>query len=379
MSHYCCSVSPVEPFGVIHLRGGRYKKIGLPLPAAAELGRYEKLVRNVARYLYLEDHPGRKRVPRGSAFDFELRISAVNSGSVVPVLERSGTDDGLFQGRPDWFERSRVLINEALRGFNGPDSGLVRSFPVECLEDFTAFGRSLADDESIEFSDCGVDDQVPAVLNVGVRRRILQFAKLGHLDVEIPLLGRVTGLRTSPSQFDFVLAESGKRLVAGYQDSALWEEMKSVLGEGDRAPLVSLTAVAKQAPDGEIVEILDVLAVEVTLPDSWRERISYLAELPQGWLDDDSIAPTTVAIDQTERLLLTCLDELIPRPGIFPTPEGGTQLEWQSGHSETEVRVSSDGSVHALWFSTTTDDEREADYDRDADLLTIAAFVREGL
>ncbi len=368
-----------ERFGVIRLRGGRYEQLGLPLVAIAELGRYEKLVHNVARSLYLREHPNRKRVPRGPAFELALRLTAVEPGSVKPVLERAlPTTEALFATEHDWFEESRRLINEALRGFNDEQSHLIANFPADCLDDFSAVGRSLAADESIEFSDVH-GDTPPAILNVDVRKRIVRHTKLGHLDVETLLIGRVTGLRSQPAKFDFKVEENGRKFEGSYHDDGMFSQLKSVMDEEDRASLVALSAVARQTPDGETVELVDVLAVELTLPDTWRERLSQLARLQAGWLDKGSSPPSAQALDQTERLLLGCLDEMLPRPGIFPTPEGGLQLEWTSPDSETEVRISADGSVHVLWFSTSTDDDREADYSPDDDLANVATFIRAGV
>lgn len=376
-----CHVSTVahmpneDRFGVIRLRGGRYERSGLPLAAASELARYERLVRNVARSLYLDDHPGRQRAPRGDQFDFELRLTSVESGSVVPVLERSASG-GLFYGdNTEYFERSRVTINDALRSFN---AGVPpRQFPQDCLDDFRVFGRTLTDNESFEFSDTEKSNN-PAVLDVRTRQLISDYADLGYLDVETLLIGRVTGLRTQPTQFDFIVADTGKRVTGSYRGTAVWSQLRDVLGEGPRAQLAALTVVARKNDDGEISDISDVLSVELTLPDSWRARLQYLAELGDGWLDETSSAPTAGVLDAAEQVLLGCLDEGLQRPGIFPTSVGGIQLEWETATREARLTVMPDGGIETFWFSVADDAESGAAF-RDDGIAQALSFIKEAL
>ncbi|WP_420117552.1 hypothetical protein, partial [Micromonospora sp.] len=53
----------------------------------SEFARYERLVVDVAKAIYKNRHARRQRVPRGFATGFELRLTEIQVGSVVPVLE----------------------------------------------------------------------------------------------------------------------------------------------------------------------------------------------------------------------------------------------------------------------------------------------------
>src|SRR4051794_12864381 len=78
-------------FRGLRFRGGRYELPGYPIDTVAELVRYERLVFDVARSLWMRRNADRRRLPAGFKDSMQLRIVDVERGSVVPVLERSQT------------------------------------------------------------------------------------------------------------------------------------------------------------------------------------------------------------------------------------------------------------------------------------------------
>ena len=79
---------PLDPTP-LRFEGGRFDEAGYPLDALGELVRYERLVVEVARGLWMDKHPTRKRAPRHFDNALRLRLSAVEDGSVIPVLKRA--------------------------------------------------------------------------------------------------------------------------------------------------------------------------------------------------------------------------------------------------------------------------------------------------
>ncbi|MET9313004.1 hypothetical protein ABZX12_14330 [Kribbella sp. NPDC003505] len=370
-------MSPSQPtFGMIRMRGGRYEAHGLPLAGAEELRRYERLVVRTARSLYMRAHPKRKRAPRGFPEHTSLRLTAIDEGSVVPVLERhdSSAAPSLLTAE-DYFDEARLLINSALKGLSSTNGRIDPRFPADCLKEFANFGRSLQAGEAIEFSDDGTD---PAVFNKDIRTRLQTLARLDSIEVELVVQGQITGLRSSPQQFDFVMSGTEKKLVCNYIDAAIWNDLKEFQGFGERAPMTSLSVVAEQSMNGEIISIIDVLAVEAALPADWAKRIEELSQLGSGWLYPDTPPPSSVAIDAAEQFMLACVDEAIDRPGIFPTPGGGVQLEWSRAGIEVEVEFMDNGSARGLWISTDTEAGDEQDFTEN-DIDNMLNFVLGGL
>ncbi|MBB4912651.1 tyrosine-type recombinase/integrase [Actinophytocola algeriensis] len=354
------SEEDVPSFGVIRMRGGRYERHGLPLEAASELQRYEHLVIRVARALYMRQHPQRRRSPRGFTTSVILRLTAVQEGSVIPVLRRDEflTQDALISPLYDYFDQARLAINQAL-GELESNNNLGGSFPVECIKDFAAFGRSLREDERIEFSNDGTN---PVRFSHNTRRRLQEIAQLDLIDVETAIQGQVTGLRSDPRQFDFVVSPTGRKLLGSYQNAEVWDDLRAFQGFAERAPMVSLSVVAAQSLDGSIRSISNVLNVEPALPAEWADRIKYLADLEDGWLDGSGLAPSSVALDKTEEILLACVDENVPRPGIYPTESGGSLLEWPEVWKEVELEILNNGDVLARVISKIDDADRRERY-----------------
>ncbi|MFF0339677.1 hypothetical protein [Kribbella sp. NPDC004875] len=365
-------------FGVIHMSGGRYERPGLPLASAEELRRYERLVGRLARSLFMRDHRHRKRAPRGFTTSVVLRLTAIESGSVIPVLERDNTSTDDFAEIPDYYESARQLINSALRTLDSPIGRLDPDFPVDCLKDFAAFGRGLRDDEVIEFWD--EQNKQPARFNVAARRKIQTLASLDHLEVELVLQGQITGLRSSPQQFDFVQAGTGRRIIGTFSDPATWDDLRDFQGYAERAPMASLAVVADQSQNGEILAISEVLNVEAALPIEWAKRIEELSQLRSSWLHDGTPPPSPDALDAAEQLLLACVDDNIKRPGIFPTPDGGIQLEWALDNVEIEIEFPETprSNARGFWFARGSDAEEEIECAPD-DVDTLLDFIRGGM
>lgn len=349
------AVADDRAFGHVRLRGGRYDQPGLPVTTAVELARYQRLVSAVAYHLYMRAHPKRKRAPRGFSESLDLRLVDVQPGSVIPVLSRTPTSQPTLLG-DDWHEQARVLINEALANINR-DQRLPAGFPVEALKEFASFGRSLQDDEVIEFSGNGAD---VAPFTPQTRRRIQSLANLEEIEVELLVQGQVIGLHSDPQRLDVLLAApSNRKLVGEYTDPGMWDTLREFLGFADRAPLAALSVVARQGLDGEIRAIVDVLGIEAALPTEWADRIAELASLRKGWLDPDSDSPSRETLDVTEEFLLACVDEGLPRPSIYPSADGGVQLEWRTDSVSVELDILNSGTAHAYAFDIAGNDDHE--------------------
>ncbi|WP_156466321.1 hypothetical protein [Janibacter sp. Soil728] len=357
-------------FGHVRMAGGRYDTPGLPLAGADELRRYEALVIKVAKNLFLTDHPRRKRAPRGFDSLGELRITAVNSGSVVPVLERPVTarsSSATLTDVPDYLDRARALINDAFRGVAAPASSVPRGYPPELLRDLAQLGRSLGPVERIEFS--SDQEPTPAIVSQETRKRLHAIANLGEFEVERLLIGQVTGLRESPRQFDLALAD-GTKVTGSFTDSETYDELQTFQGRSDRAPLASLSVVAVVSLQGSLQKVTDVLGIEPALPPAWAERLKVLGGLGRGWLEPDTPSISEQAIDSAEQFLFACLDEGFPRPRIYPTPQGGVILEWPQDDFDLDVEFN-DGRAHIQFVSLTSEEE----WDKVIDWLDIDSLI----
>lgn len=370
----------VVPFGYLKLAGGRFDAAeGLPVVSAAELERYALLVSTVARALYLEANPHRQRVRRGFDDGFDLRLTRVRSGSQIPELVRPvAPHDGLFP-TPDWHEDARRLVNSALSDVDRANR-VPATFPVRALKQLAQFGRSLQSDERIELAD---SDSSPdrAVLTTETRKRIQRLAKLEELEIETVVTGQVNGLSSTPPQVEVTVVEQGtqRKIVASLSDRATWDSLQTYLGYGEAAPTAALSVIAVQNRDGVIVRITDVLNIEPALPAAWSERLKHLAGLGRGWLHPGSEPPSIETVEKTERVLLSVLDAEVEAPAIYPSGDGGIQLEWRTTTRAIEVEVLNSGEIEAAWYGVTAgDDGEDREFSVD-DPDGVANFVKDAI
>ena len=86
-----------------------------------------------------------------------------------------------------------------------------------------------------------------------------------------------------------------------------------------------------------------------------------LRNLKDGWYDGDGSAPSHEGLDWLEARLSSEYLNLLPLPRIYPTFEGGVQLEWSIGPNDTSLEVnlsSRSGYWHNLNLRTGKDEER---------------------
>ncbi|MFB7619821.1 hypothetical protein [Kitasatospora sp. NPDC056181] len=369
--------SDARTFGSWHLRGGRYEQHGLPVDVLSEFARYQRLVVDVARGLYKQRFMTRQRVPRGFASGFSLRLAAVHEGSVVPVLEVSRPNEpDLF----DWntlgiFEDARVLIQDTLRAVSEGER-IPPTFPVHALREFSTFGRSLQEDEFIEF-DPGTDHA--AVYSQAVRRSLQERAKLDKFEVETLVTGQVTGIYADDGSFKFRLSENGKVISGHFSSDDVVPDLKQYLDLSSMAPTVALSTVAIQSMTEDIIEIQDVLGIEPVLPPELVERLTELSKLESGWLEGAGEEISKLVLRQAESLLLGFLDEGIERPRIFPTDRSGVQFEWTGTQGEVTAEITRDEKVELYAYSKTDDDDEEEATYKWSQFEDVISFLRRGI
>jgi len=83
----------------------------------------------------------------------------------------------------------------------------------------------------------------------------------------------------------------------------------------------------------------------------WQDRLAELEKLPTGWLDGKGAALNPVCVAAARDVLAS----LESPPGVFPTPEGGVQLEWRGGLSLTFQPTGPEAFVHGQQLEVSDD------------------------
>jgi predicted helicase/SOS-response transcriptional repressor LexA len=95
-----------------------------------------------------------------------------------------------------------------------------------------------------------------------------------------------------------------------------------------------------------IAEVVEVLSIDrAAALQAVEARIETLGELKAGWLDGHGESASGAALGRSREVLRALLAEHpdIDAPGIFPTPTGAIQAEWDSGPWATEIVFAADG------------------------------------
>lgn len=326
------------PFAHLRLVGGRFERPGLPLETAHELERYARIVLEVAKALWKERHPGRN-LPAGFAQELGLRLREVRSGSVIPVITRSETI--LPIDAADILAEARDAVDEAFERIVAGDWEAVR-LPQRALRPLRRFGASFGPREALLLRADGT--RAPIRWDQSARRRHLARSEGATVEIDGVIVGTVRALDSAEQTFRITRPGHLIPITGHFADRTLFDDLLAATRPEDDY-LVRLTARYRMTSEGDVLEVVDVRDVEpfLSLDAPGGRRLAELAGLAPGWLDGQSGEPVDLSAIEFAREVLMRVGELgLAFPRIYPTPEGGVQLEWHGTVRHVELTVSPD-------------------------------------
>ncbi|MDR2626351.1 MAG: hypothetical protein LBC37_08470 [Zoogloeaceae bacterium] len=336
--------------------GARFDEHTLPVDVARDLAAYEALLIELAKHLYLKEHPERQRVPKGFS-DAHLDIVSVEEGSARPVLALvvSGALELLGNVNP-YYEQARDLIAECVAA---PETALPQNFPKELLAHFNQFGRSLREEESLELR-TGKQAQ-PAVLNPEKRKKLVLAANRAY-EREIELTGAIAEVDWEKSTFRLRLVEGGQATIP--MPESFHEKARQSGGKSRH--YVFLKGVALYDSWERLQKVLFVESLDIIKNYPLVARLDELAQLEDGWYEGEGKAPDQKQLDHFAQRFADSYPEQLPLPTIAPKQDGGILLEWNvEGMPSLDVDwVTKRASFHAFGPH---DEDIEADFDLGVD------------
>ncbi len=332
--------------------GARFTEHTLPLEVARDLAAYETLVVELAKHIYIKEHQDRQRVPKGFAADFHLHLARVDSGSAMPLL--SVFTAGMLalapgEGTSSYFERARDLISECVAA---PVGQLPAGFPRELLSHFNQIGRSLHEDEQIEW-------QTPtgqlAVLSPA-RRKHLVLAADKVYEREIELSGSIGEADWERSTFRLRLADGASAVIPmpGTFHSRAREN------GGNSRHQVIVKGIATYDSWDKLQKVVSVDSLEVQPDYQLANRFEELRSLEAGWHDGHGKALDKTGLDLLADRLVGHYPERLPLPVVVPTPQGNLLLEWSApGDPSLDLDLASLQAVFHAFNSEGGDIEAE--------------------
>jgi hypothetical protein len=315
--------------------GGRFALQELPVDSVSELTTFQALFVEVAKHTYLNAF-NRRKLPNNFNRAAKLRICATAANTVGTVREgRYDATLGVAElGVLDECAPKTVeMLADAVRG-----GGEALSVSVEGRRLMAKIGESLGEEEVLTIAD---GTRHRAVLDFPARETLRALAPKPS---ETPWLSadvraEVEGIDDHEQQFR--IRHEGQVLQVSFD---LGE--RDILMEAVRMrPLRLVTGRLSGGPRSAVLRELRVVgaAREIEVQKVW-DRIQALESVPDGWLRGEGTRPTPVVRVRARAVLsrILVVHSCIPRPGIFPTPEGGIQAEWVLDHHVVDLRFPPD-------------------------------------
>jgi hypothetical protein len=333
-----------QSFATLVFQGDRFKA-AMPVQVLAELAAYQELVLAVARGLFAERNPKRKKLPNGFTDSFQLFLERVEDGSAVPILLREtspATEALAAKLGLDYFEDARGVVERCI-GAAALDQPLPPEMSVDALAKFNAFGRTLSDDDAIIVAAPGTR-QGPRYTKAVRRKLVLR----GHDEFEddVGLVGTVISAAREPVP-NFVLRTIDTYQRVEVRASTFFE--RAARAVADESTVV-LTGTGMYDATGKLTRVTSVADLSVAEEDpeaprpgcrlSLEDQVRNLEHLAPGWYDADSPSFARTDLTWIAHLFKGVVESFdLPNPYVYPTPEGEVRVEWSGEPWEVSVVV----------------------------------------
>lgn len=326
--------------------GARFDQHVLPLDVLPDLAAYRELVVELAKQLYLRSAPRRRRVPKGFADSLQLGLGRVEDGSAAAVIQRLDPRASMFNEAfhsTDVFAQARDLVGAVLEAAAN-DSPLPSEFPMELLQSFNRIGRTLRQDEFIEFR--SGRDAVGPKYSREIRRNLILLGEEQYED-ETVIRGTINGAVVDRDQ---VVIRTEEGLVDVNVRKELVRQALTWVNRPVRVP-----AIVLRNRDDKLVRVLEVhefALVEFEAATPLSTQFAEILELRDGWLDGQGKGMAAEELS----LFLPVLSEAVekhglPVPFLYPTEEGNVRAEWSFPGWEVSATCEADTAmvdIHAV-------------------------------
>ena len=361
-------------FFQLRLIGNRFSNHSIPVDVLAGIIPLKDLVLEAAKLEYLNDHPDRRRVPRGFGNAVELKLASIERGSAQLRIDMelppslSGVVD-----QHSYFESGLTRVIHTIRnaGDNSSTGGIDVSNRM--LGRLDQIAKHIREGEAIDFvsmsnDDCGGDvarftrhtAKVLRTKLVGRSETVRQLEIRGsipRLDQERRTLqirtadGNKINTSVSPELLDSVL-----QIFSGYK-------------QGVRAYFRGTGRINSAGNILEFGSISELNIIENRLDIGIQ--IDDLRALKDGWLDGEGQALSRDGLDWLESTLRTSFPSDLPPPYLYPTATAGVQIEWSIGFNSVSLEICL-ASQTGIWHQLNLRSDEELE--RDLNLSEAAAW-----
>ncbi len=345
------------------LMGERFKGHSIPLELLGDLAVLEPMVIEVAKWRYLKENPGRKRSLRHFTEGISLNLTSVEDGSAIPVIALLlGMSDLLPPFQQVYLEQARDAIVNAI-GAAADNQSPTPHLPLKSLAYFNRLGRSLLDDEAIEFPT--KTGSPPARLTKETRRRLLRAAEITERSEEIHLRGGIYELNQVKSTFEMMLPDGGK--VSGPAVRQHFDTILEAFNGHRQGVKVLLDGVGQFDRSERLQKIESIDHVTLLDPLDFQSQLDELRVLKDGWYDGQGRAPQADGLDWLAKAFNEHYPDHLGLPYLYPVAEGGVRFEWSIERQDVSLEIDllkRSGDWHSLNLDTNGEEARSLRLDK---------------
>ncbi len=326
--------------------GRRFEDHTVPLELLKDISALEEFIIAVAKWKFVGEH-ARRRTPKGFTAPLSIALSSIKPGSAIPAIsiEYAEPGAGLFPAaNENYFYQAVEAIGSAIVAAENNEP--ITTIPANLLGYFDRFGRGLRDGEALEFFP---GRSSPGRLSKLTRRRLLLASQNIEITEEATARGLVSELDQSKMTFELQLP-NGRKIAAPIDAIHLDTILEATRGYREGVK-ISVSGVGRydrheRLESFDLIE--DAVIIETNDP---LARLDELRLLKAGWLDGYGRVPSQQDFDWIENFFSNAYPSTLPSPYIYPTEEGGLQLEWRTGNQDLSLEIdfkTKDSELHGL-------------------------------
>jgi hypothetical protein len=296
-----------------------------------------------------------------------LRLTSIEDGSTIPVIALSAASaiGFLFGADQQYLEESRDAVVAAIRA--AETGGTVTDYiPARLLGYFEVFGRSLKEDEAVEFMSGGQ----PVRFTQETRKRLLAATEDATFTQPVTIVCAIPGADQEKETFQLLL-DSDHRI--GSSDFATFRDeiMKAFAGY-EAGQKVRVRAIGRYDKEGKLQSFDEISSLNLIGPLDVLLRLQELGSLNDGWYEGEGKAPPMKGLTWLSNVFdVVYGDELRP-PHLYPTFEGGIRAEWSLGTNDVSCEIDILKRT-AEWHELNV--ENNAEYEKDLNLGTADDWI----
>lgn len=271
-------------------QGGRFVDHGIDLDVIEELVRFRDLVVDLAKRLWKKNNPDKQRLPKNFEDSLALKFYEVLPNCATIPLARKPREqmESSSSITDDEFVQAADLLIETIEAA-GADRPIPADFPVDLLDRFDDYGKSLGDDEWIEQRRSVKG--AAARYDSNVRTKLLASVQADY-EADLDVIGTVTMARVSTPKMaielnDGIEVEAAfdprdeEKITTALKDHALAKVR--VIGSGRFSSDGKLKRIAKI--DELILLPLGERKFDPSAKSIWEEIQEIIAQMPQSAID----------------------------------------------------------------------------------------------